>query len=652
MKKQILASLLVATALFAGCDDYNDRLDGFVDNTAPTDVKELTYTLTAADYSAVSSNATNTALAEAAGFGNALKALKTNCYFTDDIPASTYVPAFLKATYFTADEGSSIKLTYDKQVGLPSYLAPLNKAAIYKVSNEDYESIWGASFPFFSPTETAAKHVPGLLKAEYPDAVKDDVVLVDYNLSANEPAGSVVAVNEPFEGFWDATINTATVDGWQNVTTVGTYTWGGRIFSGNCYIQASAYKHTAGALEMYMISPKFTVANGMHLTFDACYGNYVAGGGRLSVLISEDLAGFTAENIAAATWTDITSAVTIPVPTGTYGTLANVCNYDMSALTGKKVYVAFRYNGNVDGATTTVQLDNVVIKSEGVGGEDIYAATTGLFQYDGSAWSAISTAYPMTLADFNAMGSKYDNFSSSMNADNYLPQFLAQKYPYAQEGDAKAVTYKFYNSSTKATSVRTDEYVRTAGSWMKTSAVETVTDQFVLSNGKWNFDPSTTIELLPTKANERTVQYMQAATDWVWENIDKAKLGLTEADKKSGKGYMTSYANNEYYSGCSAYYGNVDMRVANARAQYAKGYEGLEDAAVVALMEEHLIEVMAGTLATLNPDVVPVEGVDVLYTVKVGIYTGTTISACTHQLVYKVTAKGTFEYVKDSFKAL
>ena len=44
----------------------------------------------------------------------------------------------------------------------------------------------------------------------------------------------------------------------------------------------------------------------MKLSFSACYGNYTAAGGTLSVLVSENFSGETAEAVTAATWKDVT----------------------------------------------------------------------------------------------------------------------------------------------------------------------------------------------------------------------------------------------------------------------------------------------------------------------------------------------------------
>lgn len=641
MNKKIVVSFLAA-AVLAGCD-YNEKyFEGLQEGAIPSDVKKLEYTLTNADYATIAANAANKALA-GKEHEKELDALKTNMYFSGAITADKYVPAFLAAKWFTADDGSSVKLTYQNKIDQPEYITRLNTASIYKITSEEYESVWGAVFPFFSPVETAQKHVPAILKSALPDAVEGDIALVDYNQSENEPGGSVVAINETFEGIWSEKTYTAEVDGWNNVTTVGTYAWGGYINAGNCFLNASANGHKAGALEIYMISPRFGVTDGMHLTFDACYGYYTKAGGRLSVLISENLAGFTPEDIAAAQWDDITSSVTIPIPTGNYGTLSNVCDYDMSAYKGKKVYIAFRYNGDStvedeDGkfATTTVQLDNVVIKSEGNsgGGEDVYEATNSLFSYDGNAWSAYTDAISLAKADFKSMGLNYDNFNASLNPDNYLPQFLTLKYPFAQEENTQVVAYKFYNSSTKETTVRADEYLFTEGVWTKKGTVVTATGQFVLSDGKWNFDPSTTITLSTSKADTETSAFYQTITDWVKEN--------------KGAKYVTTYGNNDYYYGGSAYQNNFDFRTSKWKEQANDEYGKMSDEELTALMFERLTEAFLPGLEAHYADADVVSGVDVTYTINFYVYDGTATTA--YVIKYLVTGKGKFEYIAESLQ--
>ena len=168
-----------------------------------------------------------------------------------------------------------------------------------------------------------------------------------------------------------------------------------------------------------------------------------------------------------------------------------------------------------------------------------------------------------------------------------------------------------------------------------------VTSQFVKLDGKWMFDPNVTITLPSGRGQELSATYYQACVDWVYENID-VPLGSTGI--KSGIGYVTSYGNNEYYSGTSAYQNNVDLRAASARAQYPKGYEGMSDEEVVALMKKRFCEeVMPGALSKLYPEARPFEGMQVVYTITFGVYTG---SAATYTAKWEVVGPAQFKFLE------
>lgn len=649
MKKYIL-NFLSALLLLSGCD-YNDKyFDGLDDLSAPTNKLALEYTLTDADYVTISTLSANKNMFPHGSDSIALAAIKTNKYLSDivktdaTVKANSFVPAFLASKWYSASEGSAVKVTYKKSVGLPDYVTKLNTATNYTLSAADYKTVWGSnsSVNFFTPATTAASYLPGLLAAKYPNAVSGDVIAVNYNESANEPSGSVVAINEGFSAI-TAAVSVAAIEGWANVTTVGTYSWNGKIYNSNSYLQASANNHTAGPLEIYMISPSFNVTSGLVLTFEACLGYYKAAGGKLSVLVSSNLGGTTVSDINAATWDDISSNFSIPIPASGYGTLGNVGSASLSKYVGKKVYIAFRYNGDgtaAVGATTTVQIDNVVVKSEASGASaDTYTATGALYTFNGTTWTAYgSSAYFLTKADFKTMGSNYDNFSSTMLPDNYLPQFLKLKYPYAQEGTVVAPTYKYYSTTT---TIRADEYTYKAGIWVKSNSVKETTDQFVYTSGSWKYNPSVVITLKPGRSQPDVAKYYQAIADYVAATY--------------GTGYyQTGFTNAEFYYGSSAYYNEIDFKTSwvTGCIQGQTAYGSLDDASLTALKYERLPGAFIPALEKLHADAVPVDGVDVTYTINFGIYTDATISACTHTIVYKVIGTGKFEYVANSLKAL
>ena len=271
--------------------------------------------------------------------------------------------------------------------------------------------------------------------------------------------------------------------------------------------------------------------------------------------------------------------------------------------------------------------------------ETIYA----IYYYNGSKWEEASDAIVVSPSDYTTMGLSNTNFSKTYAADTYLPKFLDLKFPYASADDAIYVAYHYYDGS--ATSLCADKYVYTSGAWSKVSPNAT-TEPFAYSASGWVYDPSVTITLPYVKNNATSVAFYQAVVDWVWENIDK-ELGSSK--KGDAIGYTSSYGNNEYYTGCSAYYCNVDWRPAKAVAQYAAGFEGLDDDQVIAKMQENFINVVGKVLGVLYPDAKAIDGVDVIYTINFTAYfDGPTTKVYTIQ--YKVVDKATFEYVEDSLQ--
>lgn len=80
------------------------------------------------------------------------------------------------------------------------------------------------------------------------------------------------------------------------------------------------------------------------------------------------------------------------------------------------------------------------------------------YEFDGVAWTntsktiGYSSAYELTKEDYNSMGEganqpgQYDNFSSKIAIDNFLPAFLLAKYPDAVSGDKKEIKYVYYGN--------------------------------------------------------------------------------------------------------------------------------------------------------------------------------------------------------------
>lgn len=663
MNKNFLKySLALATIAFVdgGCsvDDYNDaHLDGFNGKPEITDVQSLKYTMTDSDYSSVAENETNLAIAKAAGAEAeaALAAVKANKCFSEAAPAKTYLPVLLASMYDNyLSNGSFVSVSYKKlRNEISETVTALSKATMYTLSTDDYAVVWGEDTEntFFTPNENADKYLPEILAAAKPTAASGDILWVDYNEAATEPSKAETAFEESFDAWADTWANVVTTD------NAASAKWVNKSYSGNNYVQCSAFK-TTGVTEVYLVSPKIAITADMTFAFEACYGNYMAEGGRLKVLISSNLADgeITKESIATATWIDITKHVSIPIPESTYGTLANVCSYAMTDFVGKDVHIAFRYDGTGEAATTTVQIDNVTIVK---GVKTPYTGTSTLYTFDGSDWKsyAPSSVRQLKKADFSAMGSNYDSFDNSFKADDYLPIFLQVNYPYAQADEIVNLTYKYYDSSSKNRSVVADEYTFDGTNWNKTLTYETIDGPFKKVAGKWNFDPSMTIVVAPDKS-AFSKAYYQTVVDWVYANKHVAYT----TDNRT----QSRYNNQEFYSGCAAGYTNLNWRINSLPPYYWK--EAGEDTSAYAdwdsedvekkkasyeafykTAEAHFAETMSIALGKLHADVKMIPGIDVIYTLQMMLYTqhiGSDTGKVTHAFEFKLVDNGTFEYVR------
>ena len=115
---------------------------------------------------------------------------------------------------------------------------------------------------------------------------------------------------------------------------------------------------------------------------------------------------------------------------------------------------------------------------------------------------------------------------------------------------------------------------------------------------------------------------------------------------------MTSFGNNDYYYGGSAYQNNFDFRPAKWKEQMNSAYGSMSNEDLSALMWERLPLGLQHMLESVYPEV-QVEDVPVTYVLKFGIY-GIDGSGDTKYYTarYKLTGKGEFTYVEDSLKEI
>lgn len=688
MIRNINKFLLVSgcVLLFASCDDnsWNDKLPGF-EEPRPSDVQKIDYTLTANDYKILAANSQNQSLAGDEN-ARALSAVGSQCYFTDVITPDKYIPALLndpKFPYFALSNGSAINVTYRVATAMPEEVSDIASAVKYTVTEDDYKAVWDSDENYtmsFAPSHTAARSIPGILKTALPDAANGDYAIVNYNTSNTDPVFQTAPEPEtPFE-LSNAISGAARGD----AVTISGYV---SAISTQGFVLTDA----SGSIFVYRKSTEpfsdLNVGSEITLTGTVAVNNYgkqidtgstyeVKGSRTVTYPTPTVLTGADLEHMKTtadmAYQDDQNAGKTVVVVNPYYVSLSGVVTVNGSNI-NLAVDGASKATGSIYGASdelkakfvsnTTVTVEGyliaiaggryfniVVTKFDGTaiatadahGVVSSRAAVTvpsvnenAVYKFDGSVWTVASGTAILSHADYEAMGQTYDNLSGTIPA-TVLPIYLAQKYPYAVTDETVYVAYYYYNGS--ATVTRCDQYTYDGSTWNLYDGVITETAQFVRNKGVWTYDPSLLIELPAGKGQAASTLYFQTCVDWVKDNVP------------DGSAYVSSYGNNEYYCGTSAYQGNVDLRPGAAKDAYA-GYASMTDDEVVALeMKRFETEVMPGALAILHPDIKPVDGIDVTVTINFYYYNADrkTLPAT---IIYKVTGPAQFTFVSCTWNA-
>ncbi len=411
------------------------------------------------------------------------------------------------------------------------------------------------------------------------------------------------------------------------------------------------------------------VMTGKTIRFDTGYSSFGSyAGSKLGVYLSNSLLsaelpeGFVIKDV------NLPSAATyIWQMTSSYGAKAsayiNKTNYeseswfitseiDLSSATSP--YVSVDWAGNFFSGNNVEDYLGVYVSTDYEDGADFNVGGTkalkanvatdsklAIYTYDGSAWSIPSSILVVNPSDYKAMGISSNSFSSSNKPATYLPSFFKTNLPYALEGAQAAAVY-YFGSDLEAV-----EYTYTDGVWGTSATYTTSTGQFVKASS-WMYDPCVTLNLPYDRSDATAKEFYQMVTDWVWENID-VKNGCAN----KGEGYVTSYGNNEYYTGSSAYYNNVDWRASKATAQ-TSAYDGMTDEQVFEQMQKNLIDTYGKVLALKFPEAKPIDGVDVIYTINFVAYyskeNNGSNAGISYTIQYRVTDVATFEYIEDSLK--
>ena len=260
-------------------------------------------------------------------------------------------------------------------------------------------------------------------------------------------------------------------------------------------------------------------------------------------------------------------------------------------------------------------------------------------------------------ADYRNMGQSYDNFTNPAQ-DNYLPTFIGETYPYAQSGDKVYIGYVCRANSLNSWTV--DEYVFN-GEWIKTIYFGEKQDQFRKGEGVWNVDRTLELDYTNTSSAD-TKAFYQYCVNWVYDfkdvpmgapardnagEIISTDIVTIDGAKPAGNYWVSNYGNNEFYTGASAYYGNVDWRPSAVKSGFAAaGMGDLSDDEILAKLKENTAEVYTAVLGYMYPEMTPDQYKKVV--VKVYCYGPNK----NYSFTFNVVEAGVFEYVPDSITEL
>jgi hypothetical protein len=547
----------------------------------------------------------------------------------------------------------------------------MNAATEYTLSDDDYKAIWGSDVDY--ATAVTPKTI-GKLKSVIPvaeGAVEGDYIVVTYNYSADEPQEEKPTDPvEPTEKYTKV-LGTAVLG--DNVEVKGyiaaistqgpilTDDGGSILLYKTTGVEVGDEVTVTGAISSY--SKGFQIASAVVEKTGSTTVKYPEPIDLTGALMDELLTTRTADDYAY--YAKMTGTVVV---SGNYfnfkvegaetamGSVYGATDEVKAALSDGMECTLYGYFCSISGGkyiniiVTSIEPKSAAApkRALNVKSEKQYA----YFRLQGGQYVDCNVV-AVQPADYTAMGQGYGSFTNPAQ-DNYLPSFLGEKYPYAQVDDKAYVGYRCYSGG--ATTWKVDEYVFT-GTWTKTIYFTEKVDQFRKNEGVWNIDRTLELDFTNTSSAD-TRAFYQYCVNWVYDNKDvpmgapardnageiiSTEIVLIDGSKPAGNYWVSNYGNNEFYTGASAYYGNMDWRPSAVKGGFAAADMGnLSDDEILAKLKEHSAEVFAAVLGYMYPEMTSDEFKKVV--IKVYSYGPNK----NYSFTFDVTDKGTFAYVEDS----
>ncbi len=143
------------------------------------------------------------------------------------------------------------------------------------------------------------------------------------------------------------------LSGWTNAAPVGVRYWRGKEFSGNTYVQATAFQDDEPSMETWLITPKVKMNGNNVLNFMSAQAFHNHDG--LTVLISSDFDG----DVSTSTWNEL--SVELAGSSDANYDFVDSGNIDLSSYDGEEVVIGFKYEGEGSAGTTSYIIDDVTI---------------------------------------------------------------------------------------------------------------------------------------------------------------------------------------------------------------------------------------------------------------------------------------------------
>ena len=553
--KKLIYLIMGLGLLFSACNPMDDIYDD-IDAQENQIVGDATYTLTDEDYSDLELT-----------YGS----------FSNLDDAKSKLPDFFADKYPVWGKGSSITAGFKLYVGNAPGISNYTGADVYNLNLADY-ALSGSDVLGFYPDVTPSDYLSDILSASITAPEEGQIKLLKYTQYTEVPVvvSSKIYFEENFDyGSTAGDLTTISGGNWSNHSgTVNQLLYDTSSLSMANYptsnIGGSITISSAGSEDVNRVFSPITSGKVYTSTL---INLSTVGTGTYFFHFMDDAFGYTARVGAKDDGTGkILFGIGASSSTLTFGstpfelntTYLLVASYDIASgvsnlyvlttaaasepgtpeatNTGNPGFTVQKIGIRQGGGGPTATIDGIRVASSwtSIMSNDVFEdIVTGnkisdkkFYNYKGGVWKeAKDGVYLLVADDFDSMGTaagqpgQYNNFSSSIAPDDYLPTFLKLKYPYALEGDELLVIYDYYSSSTGA---------------------QTRGNLYTVINGVWTAYQSTI---------DTTLQFGHDGTTWVPDNTIKYEFVKADYDY-----IVATFSSDATFAGAVANlssYGNI-----------------------------------------------------------------------------------------------